>query len=356
MRSHGLTSWQIPLLARVGVFGVLVVGALAGCGGGASASGTMSAVPGPNTPLAINQGNATATAAEAIVTPATLAATATTAAGAGAAAPAAVPPSLSSIDRRVVQRWFSSQNVLPAVAGTVTMPCVVGGSFTAVTSADAKTLTVTFADCSEVAGTSVGGAQTYTNLTLTTQSSLDSISANVKDALTIVVGAVSYAETGDYAFSFSANKTANGGFSTETFGLIGSSLTISVSKGGAISDSVTLTNFDFNFEEDLTVSPHQLYSSFNYTLASSRLNGEITVATTQEFKQIVDPAETHLYPYAGQLMIAGANSMRLQVTILGDETFVPPAGEGQIELQLDSGTGSFAPAVWLSWATLSAAG
>jgi hypothetical protein len=48
--------------------------------------------------------------------------------------------------------------------------------------------------------------------------------------------------------------------------------------------------------------------------------------------------------------------MRLQVTILGDETFVPPAGEGQIELQLDSGTGSFAPAVWLSWATLSAAG
>jgi hypothetical protein len=343
------------LLARVGVFGALVAGALAGCGGGASAGGAMSAAPGPNTPLAIGQGNATATAAEAIVTPATLADTATTAAGVGAA-PAAVPPSLSSIDRRVVQRWFSSQNVNPAAAGTVTIPCAVGGTFTAVTSADGKTLTVTFADCSEVAGTSVGGNQTYTNLTLTTQSTLDSISANVTDALTIVVGTVSYAETGDYAFSFSANKTASAGIATETFGLTGSSLSISVSKNGAVSDSVTLTNFDFNFEEDLTVSPHQLYSSFNYTLASSRLNGQITVATTQEFKQIVDPAETHLYPYAGQLMIAGANSVRLQVTILGDETFVPPTGEGQIELQLDSGTGSFGPAVWLSWATLSAAG
>ncbi len=53
-------------------------------------------------------------------------------------------------------------------------------------------------------------------------------------------------------------------------------------------------------------------------------------------------------------MIEGANSVRLQVTILGDETFVPPMGEGQIELQLDSGTGTFGSPIWLSWATLSA--
>ncbi len=194
------------------------------------------AAAGPNTPLAIGQGNATATAAEAIVTPATLAETATTAAGASTG-PAAVPPALSSIDRRVVQRWFSSQNVSPTAAGTVTIPCAVGGSFTAVTSVDGKTLTVTFADCSEVAGTSVGGTQTYTNLTLTTTSSSDSISANVADTLTIVVGALSFAETGDYAFAFSANKTAVGAVSTATFGLTGSSLSISVSKGGAVSDS-----------------------------------------------------------------------------------------------------------------------
>jgi hypothetical protein len=353
-QQHGLKSPQI-LLARVAVFCALVAGALAGCGGGASGGGAMPVAAGPNTPLAISQGNATATAAEAIVTPASLADTATTAAGVGVA-PAAVPPSLGSMDRRVVQRVLSSQNVHPTAAGTITLSCAVGGSLTAVTSADGKTLTVTFADCSEIAGTSVSGTQTYTNLILTTQSTLDSISANVTGALTIVVGTVSYAETGDYAFSFSGIKTANAGFSTETFGLTGSSLAISVSKSGTVSDRVTLTNFNFNFEEDLTVSPHQLYSSFNFTLASSRLNGEITVTTTQEFKQIVDPAERRLYPYTGQLLIAGASSVRLQVTILGDETFVPPAGEGQIELQQDSGTGSFGPAVWLSWATLSAAG
>jgi hypothetical protein len=352
MRKHGLTSRQVSNV-RVAVFGAVLAGILSGCGGSASGAGTMSGTTGPNSPLIISQNNATATAAEAIVTPTTLA---EPGAGVGAAASAAVPASLGAIDRRVVQRLLPTANALPAAGGTVTIPCAVGGSFTAVTSADGKTVTVTFAGCSEIAGTSVGGTQTYTNLTLTTQSSLDTISANVTDALTIVVGTVSYAEAGDYAFSFSANKMASGGFSTETFGLTGSTLAISVSKSGAVSDSVTLTNFDFSFEEDLTVSPHHLYSTFNYRLASSRLNGEITVTTTEQFKQIVDPAETRLFPYTGQLMIEGADSVRLQVTILGDETFVPPAGEGQIELQLDSGTGSFGPATWLSWATLAAAG
>lgn len=336
-------------------FGALVACALAGCGGGSSSGDAMSGTTGPNSPLAITQSNATSTAAEAIVTPAMLADTATSA-GLSAAPPAVVAPSLSAIDRRVVQSLLPDGNAHPAAAGTVTVPCTVSGNFTAVTSTDGKTLTVTFIDCAEVAGTSVGGTQTYSNLMVTTQGSSVSLSANVTDALTIVVGTVSYAETGDYAFSFSADKTANGGFSTETFGLSGSSLAVSVTKNGAMSDSATLTDFDFNFEEDLTVSPHQLYSSFHFTLASSRLDGKVSVSTTEQFKQIRDPAETHLYPYAGQLLIAGAKNARLQVTILGDETFVPPAGEGQIELQLDSGTGSFGPAIWLSWATLVAAG
>jgi hypothetical protein len=46
----------------------------------------------------------------------------------------------------------------------------------------------------------------------------------------------------------------------------------------------------------------------------------------------------------------------LQVTILGDETFVPPAGEGQIELQLDPGTGTFEPPTWVNWPALAASG
>jgi hypothetical protein len=329
-----------------------VAGAAAGCGGGSSGPATMSSMAGVNSPLALTQSNANATAAEAIVTPGAL--SVGTAAGVSAAPASVVPATLRAIDRRVAQGMQPGATARPAGAGTVTISCAVGGSVTVVTSSDGMTLTVTLADCSEAAGTSVNGTQTYANFTLTTTGSSDSISANVTDTLTIVVGALSFAEMGDYAFAFSANKALNGAVTTETFDLSGSSLSVSVTKSGAASDSVTLTNFDFNFEEDLTVSPHQLYSSFNYSLASSRLNGQITVATTQEFKQIVDPAETHLYPYAGQLMIEGANSVRLQVTILGDETFVPPMGEGQIELQLDSGSGSFGPAIWLSWATLSA--
>jgi hypothetical protein len=328
--------------------GALAVWALAGCGGGSMSGGAMSAASGPDSPLTINQSNATATAAEAIVTTATLSDTATSA-GASTAPPSAVAASLGAMNRRVVQRSLPNH---VAAAGTATYACAAGGDFTAVTSTDGKTLTVTFADCSEVAGTSVAGTQTYSDLMLTTQSSSDSLSANVSDALTIVVGTVSYAETGNYAFSFSGNKTANGAFSMESFELSGSTLAVMVSKNGAVSDS-TLTDFDFSLEEDLTMAPHQLYSSFHFALASSLLDGKITVSTTAQLKQIAD--STHLYPYAGQILIMGADNERLQATILGDETFVPPAGEGQIELQLDPGNGSFGPPTWLDWATLTAA-
>ncbi len=353
MREHGSTSRQGSNV-KAALLIAVVAGAAAGCGGGSSGPAVMSTTAAVNSPLALTQSNANATAAEAIVTPAAL--SAGTAAGVSAAPASVVPTTLRAIDRRVAQGMQPSASARPAGAGTVTIPCTVGGSVTVVTSSDSKTLTVTLADCSEIAGTSVNGMQTYTNFTLTTTSSSDSISANVADTLTIVVGALSFAETGDYAFAFSANKTLNGALTTETFDLSGSSLSVSVTKSGAATDSVTLTNFDFNFEEDQTVSPHQLYSSLSFTLASSRLNGTVTVTTTQEFKQIVDPSETRMYPYTGQLLIMGADSERLQVTILGDETFVPPAGEGQIELQLDSGSGTFGAPTWLSWATLTAAG
>jgi hypothetical protein len=339
---------------KAAILSAVVAGAMAGCGGGSSSPGAMSAMAGVNSPLTITQSNANETAAEAIVTPAALGAGST--AGVSAAPASVVAVALGGIDRRVAQGMQPSANARPASAGTVTISCAVGGSVTVVTSTDGKTLTVTLADCSEVAGTSVNGMQTYTNFTLTTTSSSDAISANVTDALTIVVGALSFAETGDYTFALAANKGPNGGLTTETFDLSGSSLSVSVSRSGAAADSVTLTSFNFNFEDDQTVSPHQFYSSLSFTLASSRLNGTITVTTTQEFKQIVDPSETRMYPYTGQLLIMGADSERLQVTILGDETFVPPAGEGQIELQLDSGSGTFGAPTWLSWATLTAAG
>jgi len=351
MREHELTSRQFSNV-RAALLGTLIAIAAVGCGGGSSSPAGMSGMAGMNSPLAITQGNVNATAAEAILTPATLS---VGAAAAVNAAPVSVSATLRAIDRRVAQSMQPSASARPAGAGTATISCAVGGSVTVVTSTDGKTLTITLADCSETAGTSVNGTQTYTNFTLTTTSSSDAVSANVTDALTIVVGARSFAETGDYAFALAANKAPNGSLTTETFDLTGSSLSIAVSQSGAVSDSVTLTNFNFNFQEDQTVSPHQLYSSLSLSLASSRLNGTITVTTTQEFKQIVDPSETRMYPYTGQLLILGADSERLQVTVLGDETFVPPAGEGQIELQLDSGSGTFGAPTWLSWAMLTAA-
>jgi hypothetical protein len=60
------------------------------------------------------------------------------------------------------------------------------------------------------------------------------------------------------------------------------------------------------------------------------------------------------HPFAGQILISGANHTRLQITILGDETFTPPTGQGQIELQVDPGTGTFGAPIWTRWAERSA--
>jgi hypothetical protein len=54
-------------------------------------------------------------------------------------------PSLSAMDRRVVQQSMLVQNGHAAGGGRVTISCAARGSFTPVTtSVDGKTLTVTF--------------------------------------------------------------------------------------------------------------------------------------------------------------------------------------------------------------------
>jgi len=40
------------------------------------------------------------------------------------------------------------------------------------------------------------------------------------------------------------------------------------------------------------------------------------------------------------------------MTIMGDETYIPPAGQGQIEYRLDLDTGTFGAPFWGNWAGL----
>ena len=111
---------------------------------------------------------------------------------------------------------------------------------------------------------------------------------------------------------------------------------------------VTLSRFDIDAFDQLTPT-EQRVEHFSHDVDSSRLQGHISVMTPQDVK-----LGSEVFPFTGQILISGASHTRLKITILGDETFTPPAGQGQVELQIDPGTGTFGAPIWTSWPALSA--
>jgi hypothetical protein len=133
------------------------------------------------------------------------------------------------------------------------------------------------------------------------------------------------------------------------FDLTKLTLSAKISQGSTLLDSEMIADGSVDLTEDLTISPNQLYSSENFKLSSTTLNGLVVVTTTQTFKRIADPALTRARPYTGQFIAEGSGGVRVRVTVMGDETYVPPAGQGQIEIEIDSGTGNFGTHTWANW-------
>jgi hypothetical protein len=299
--------------------GALLAG-LAACGG--SGSDTAQA------PLAITSSNAPAVAAEAVITADQAQATVTAFPGSSAA--------LAAGARQLAHAVAQAPHADP-----VTESCGVSGTIT--TAMTATSATVTFAACVDAAGTSVNGMISYSALAVTTTGSGTAISASVSVNITATVGSLSYAESGGYNLMLTVGSSSGGLFS-----LTGDHLSLAVS--GAVQDKVTLSSFDIQVTDDTTASPAETDAKVDYELDTTRLAGHISVSTTHDMKQL----ETGEHPYAGTVLITGANHGRLQIAIHGDETYTPPAGQGQVELQVDTGTGSFGASIWVSWDMLTA--
>jgi hypothetical protein len=337
----------LPLLARAaGSLGALLwIAALSGCGGGGGSSGTASTPVGP-TQLTLSPSNASTVAAEVMLSAGRI--------GSFAAAPtpgaAAASASVRALPAGRAQRLLAilRQPVRDAGSAAATN-CAVSGTFSTVTSGTSAT--VTFTNCVDVAGVTMNGTEGYSNLATSSSASSTTITANITDDVTLTAGTVSETESGSFSIQVVLNTSQTTVFSSALFTLSGSTLSVAVSKSGSVVDSVTLSNFNIALEYDLTVVPNQLYSTFSYTVASSALGATYTVTTPQQIKQLV----THQYPYTGQVLISGSNKTRLLITILGDETYDPPAGQGQIEFQLDTGGGSYGTPFYVNWATLAAA-
>ncbi|HEX3482221.1 MAG TPA: hypothetical protein VHT91_44705 [Kofleriaceae bacterium] len=247
------------------------------------------------------------------------------------------------LDRDAVQRLAALAAGPPGADGTTTSACSAGGSAT-VTIAG-STVTYAFRDCADGV-TRLDGTLRFT----VQQSSPNQASLSASLDLTVAVGALTFNESGGYTVTV---KTAQNPSDSTDYELHGDSLSVSLSAGGALRDDITLSHFDIGISMQLTSTDHQV-EHFSYDIDSSRLEGHISVMTTQDLEQVIDLVMPREHPFAGQILISGASHTRLQITILGDERFTPPAGQGQIELQIDPGTGTFGAPIWTSWAELSA--
>jgi len=323
------------------IAGAMLLVAPAGCGGSDDSQ----------PPLLITQTNAQAVAAEALV------ATAQTTTGVqqprgsivvavpAAAVPAALTQAMRGADRRAVERVVARRSRPgPAAADTMTEACAAGGTIT--TNSTDTSATVTFANCRQDANSTMNGSLKYT---IKTSSGSTELSLSVSIDLTITVASVSFAESGGYDLTF---KSSSGDNSSFEFELSGSRLSVSVSKGGTLSDKATLSDFDIDVKQDLSSTPSEVIETVDYDVDSTRLKGHISVMTNDPIKQIADDTAPHQYPHAGQVLVTGASKSRLQITILGDETFTAPAGQGQVKIELDTGSGSFGAAIYANWSDL----
>jgi hypothetical protein len=225
--------------------------------------------------------------------------------------------------------------------GTMTTPCAVSGNSTVTVAGTATTITFDHCirDASAISGTIHYTAQ---------QSSTPSVSLTASFDVTFTWGSLISAESG--GFTLTATLAQNS--SSTEYELTGHSLSISLSVDGTLRDQLTVSDFDTSISRQLTPIGQigQEVGHFTRDLDSSWLNGRISIMTTQDIQQLL----TRRSASTGQILISGANHTRLQITILGDEAFTPPAGQGQIELQIDPGTGAFGAPIWTSWVDLSA--
>jgi len=312
---------------RYPILAAAVTLAAAGCGSAPS-----------QPPLPLSETNATSVAAEALIT--------TGQSSFSVQLPGSVITGgatvLRSLTPRAAGRLTALATGLQNADGTMTTPCPAGGSATVTTAG--STVMYAFHACVQDASATIDGTLQFT----VQQSSASQTLLSATFDYTLSAGAIRFAESGGYTIALT---TAPNPTDSTRYELTGDRFDTVLSVGGTVRDDVTLSHFDIVIDQQLTSTDREV-QQFTYDVDSSRLAGHVTVMTTQDVTQVIDPIQPTEFPSAGQILVSGANHSRLQITILGDESFTPPAGQGQIELQVDPGTGALGAAIWTSWAEL----
>jgi hypothetical protein len=324
---------------RVAVVSALAVALLAcgggGGGGGGSGGGGGGVIAPPSTPVAITSTNALAVAgesADSLMQAADSGALVTgTVLSGDPVAPQSLTRLLSSSAKRLKGLFDPAPSGGHVTAMATTQMCLVSGSFT-IDQSSSTSATLTFDACSDMPGETVNGALSIGGIT----GSATNFSANVTIDVTVSsTGLPTLRTVGSFGISF--NESA----STDTIILSGSSLTL-------VSGSHTIAISSFNITNVLNTTTGDVDARGSYTIASTRLNGSVSVMTNLDFRQV----SGRLHPSQGVLVVTGANNSHVRLTVFGDETMVG----NQVQIEVDgNGDNAYDPPINTTWAALAGA-
>lgn len=298
---------NMKILGLVGLVGSFGIATLVGCGGDSA--------PAPT--LVLSNDNAQNVASQALVGGAT--ATNFSIPGFGLDGSGFAVKSLRATVARIPRGPIAAAQTTPCAGGGTQ---TVDGDITAGTAGGTES--ITFANCIQDAGStdSINGSAK-----ISISGSATSATFSVTLNLTIKTGDTTVTESGSLSSSLSATGST----------LSAKQISVAVSSP-TVNTKITLSNLEIQetFGDNPTVSQ-------SYDVDDSQLGGRFSVDTDTPLTTTAGSQ----HPSSGQITVTGAKDSKLVITVLGDETSTPAAGQGQVKLEL-SGNGANAT-IYMSW-------
>lgn len=334
---------------------------LAGCGGSSSSGSSATA-----SKVTINSTNSSKIASTSV-------SAATQSLGSGlASSSTGVQTTSNSKNDRVLYNLtnfalqkMSEQESLPlSVAGATTSESctlndansgTVSSTYDGTTVASSQNASLTFTNCAipDLPNTRINGTLSLSGIsnTSTTHSSVFSVNITFTTP-----GYPVFKIAGGYTFTIAGKTTT-----TRTDRMVGTSFVLSED---TLNDSLTDFDFSTTYNGTMPKPPSNSYSDIvNYTYASDFTGGAFTVVTTASNSIVKFTGDK--YPRSGQIIIYGANSSALRLTVvttdITDISYSTKLGtqDGKVLIELSTNTtttslGTFSTVATKTWAVINA--
>lgn len=305
----------------------LIIG-LAACNGGGG-SGGGGGITLPTAPVTITQANSPQVVGAAIDTlygGTSLPTGAQTSAFTPAPSAISAAQTVAKIGQAAVQQ-IVSQGAAPTIVTGAVQPtsCPFGG--TKSLSSDSTSGSATFNNCSEIAGVTINGTVSVSNIVSTSSF----MSADTVFNLTIT--------TASPANTLTAMGDMHLFIDTNTFSMTMSGTRLAMGNTDPAMGNFGLLNYS------IAIDSTGAFTTLTFTFASTAINGTAVFTMTSPFTYTGG-----MFPSSGVATITGANSTKLRLTVLGNENFV--GSQAKLELSTDGGLIYAAP-TYHTWADIS---